>query len=72
MRQYNHGVVFFKMGFWVRFNLKNHSKGGFFNKKVGLYSRKKKQGFSHYLGTPHWNDDLKKIIEPDELTINLL
>ena len=39
--QCNLGVAFFKMGFWVRFNLKNSSKNGLFNRKVGFYSRKK-------------------------------
>ena len=27
-------------------------------------------GFDDFQFTPHWNDDLKKIIEPDELTNN--
>ena len=43
LSQCNPGVVFFKMGFWVRFNLKNPSKSGLFNKKVGFYSRKPKK-----------------------------
>ena len=40
LSQCNPGVVFFKMGFWVRFNLKKPSKSGLFKKKVGFYSRK--------------------------------
>ena len=38
--EYNHGVLFFNMGFWVRFNSKNPSKSGLFEKKVGVYLRK--------------------------------
>ena len=38
--EYNHGVIFFKMGFWVRFNSKNPSKSGLFDQKMGFYSRK--------------------------------
>ena len=38
--EYNHGVIFFKMGFWVRFNSKNPSKRGLFDQKMGFYSRK--------------------------------
>ena len=38
--EYNHGVVFFNMTFWVRFNSKNPSKRGFFDQKMGFYSRK--------------------------------
>ena len=36
----NHGVVFFNMTFWVRFNSKNPSKRGLFDQKMGFYSRK--------------------------------
>ena len=44
--EYNHGVIFFKMGFWVRFNSKNPSKSGLFDQKMGFYSRKTpKTGF---------------------------
>ena len=38
--EYNHGVVFFNMSFWVRFNSKNPSKRGLFDQKMGFYSRK--------------------------------
>ena len=38
--EYNHGVVFFNMTFWVRFNSKNPSKRGLFDQKMGFYSRK--------------------------------
>ena len=38
--EYKHGVIFFKMGFWVRFNSKNPSKSGLFDQKMGFYSRK--------------------------------
>ena len=38
--EYNHGVLFFNMGFWVRFNSKNPSKSGLFDQKMGFYSRK--------------------------------
>ena len=38
--EYNHGVVFFNMTFWVRFNSKNPTKRGLFDQKMGVYSRK--------------------------------
>ena len=38
--EYNHGVLFFNMSFWVRFNSKNPSKSGLFYQKMGFYSRK--------------------------------
>ena len=38
--EYNHGVVFFNMSFWVRFNSKNPTKRGLFDQKMGVYSRK--------------------------------
>ena len=38
--EYNHGVVFFNMSFWVRFNSKNSSKRGLFDQNMGFYSRK--------------------------------
>ena len=38
--EYNHGVIFFKMGFWVRFNSKNPSKSGLFDQKNGVLFKK--------------------------------
>ena len=38
--EYNHGVVFFNMSLWVRFNSKNPTKRGLFDQKMGFYSRK--------------------------------
>ena len=37
---YNHGALFFNIGFWVRFNSKNPSKRGLFAQKRGFNSRK--------------------------------
>ena len=46
-RQCNPGVVFFKMGFWVRFNLKNSSKSGLFKKSGVLFKKTPKNRTFH-------------------------
>ena len=37
---YNHRVLFFNIGFWVRFNSKNPSKGGLSDQKNGVLFKK--------------------------------
>ena len=46
--EYNHGVVFFNMSFWVRFNSKNLQKVDFLTKKWGSIHEK-----THWLMSGH-------------------